>query len=157
MNTRFLFPHACKAIGFVLAIPAFILMIFNIHYGFEFPFLEYHAKADHISLDNGLLFNIQSNNFTDELGGVTLIIGLLLIAFSRERQEDERIQKLRLESLLWAVYVNSIFLIISIIFFYGNVFLNIMAYNICTPLILFIARFTLLMYREERSLKNDNL
>ena len=128
-------------------------MVLNVQYGFVFDFLDYTARrTQRISLDGGSLFTIQSNNFTDELGGIILIMGLLFIAFSKEKDEDERISQLRLESLLWAVFINSLFLIFSIIFFYDEVFLKIMTYNICTTLILFIARFNLTIYFERKKL-----
>ena len=62
-----------------------------------------------------------------------------------------------MESLVWAVYVNSFFLILAILFFYNEQFLEIMAYNICTPLILFVARFNLVMARERNHLKKEAL
>jgi hypothetical protein len=148
--TRFLLHHKMKKIGWMLAIPALILMIMVLNFDFKFKFLDFTRKAEHISFDNGYLFNIQFNNFTDEVGGIMLITGLLFIAFSREKDEDERIARLRLESLLWAVLVNSIWIILAIIFFYDGMFFHIMAYNICTPLILFIARFNLILYFERK-------
>jgi hypothetical protein len=158
MKTRLLLPHRYKAIGLLIALPAFILMILNLHAEFTFKFLDFQASGSgKISFDQNFLFNLQSNNFTDEMGGVLLITGLLLIAFSKEKFEDERIQTIRLESLLWAVFINSIFLILSIIFFYGNLFLQIMTYNMCTPLLLFIIRFNLLMYFERKKLKKEAL
>lgn len=157
MLTRSLLPNRFKYVGWIIAIPAFIVMILNLQFGLTFSFLDYEAKGlKNISFDNGFLFNIQSNNFTDELGGVLLIIGLLLITFSKEKDEDEMISRLRLESLLWAVFVNSILLILCIILFYSEVFLKIMAYNICTTLILFITRFNLTIYIERKKQK-DNL
>ena len=118
MLTKFLLPNRLKSVGWIIAIPAFVLMILNLQFGFTFPFLDYAVKGlKNISFDNGFLFNIQYNNFTDEVGGVLLIIGLLLITFSKEKDEDEMISKLRLESLLWAVFINSVLIILSIIFF----------------------------------------
>jgi hypothetical protein len=158
MEPRFLFPHSCKRIGWILAVPAAILMILVMHFDFTFKFLDYTQKgAKHINFDNGFLFNIQFNNFTDEVGSLLLICGLLLIAFSKEKVEDERIATLRLESLVWAIYVNSAFLIFSIIFFYSSLFLDIMAYNICVPLILFVIRFNYVMFREKRILQKEIL
>jgi hypothetical protein len=104
-----------------------------------------------------VFFNIHRHNFTDEVGSLLLIAGLLMIAFSREREEDERTVKLRLESLLWAVYVNSAWMMFAIIFFYDVLFARIRTYNICTPLILFIARYNFVMYKERRTLKNAGL
>jgi hypothetical protein len=158
MKTKFLLPHRFKQLGSLIALPAFLLMILNLHSGFTFPFLDYQVRGlGKISFDNGLLFNIQFNNFTDEIGSVLLITGLLMIAFSKEKCEDERIFRIRLESLLWAVALNSIFLILSIIFFYSELFLKVMAYNICTPLILFIIRFNLLMFWDKKQTKKENL
>jgi hypothetical protein len=132
-------------------------MLFVLHADFAFQFLNYSKAPDIFFSDGNFLFNLRSHNFTDELGSLLLIIGLLLIAFSRERVEDERITRLRMESLLWAVYVNFAWLIFSIIFFYNGLFADIMTYNICTPLILFIARFNWVMYKDRGNLKNQSL
>jgi hypothetical protein len=158
METKFLLSNRLKYLGFIIAIPALVLMILNLHYDFTFHFLDYESKTSgKISLDNNFLFNIQVNNFTDEIGSLLLITGLLLIAFSKEKDEDEMIAKMRLESMLWAVLVNSLFIMVSIILFYNELFFKIMAYNICTTLILFIARFNLTIYFERKKLNRNNL
>lgn len=158
MLTKFLLPTKLKYVGWLIAIPAFVLMIMHLHFRFTFSFLEFGVKdIKKILFDNGFLFNIQYNNFTDEIGGVLLITGLLLIAFSKEKDEDEMISKLRLESLLWAVFVNSVLIILSIILFYSQLFLKVMAYNICTTLILFIIRFNLVLYFGKKKIKKDSL
>jgi len=156
MQTRFLFPHRFKAIGLIMAIPSFIFMAFNLFADYNFPFLQYeHHGTGKIDFDRKFLFNLQSHNFTAEIVGIIVIIGLLLAAFSKEKHEDERIATLRMESILWAVYVNTLFLIFSIIFFYADVFLSILTYNICTTLILFIIRFNLVLYMDKRKLNTE--
>ncbi|HEX8278283.1 MAG TPA: hypothetical protein VF540_06290 [Segetibacter sp.] len=158
MLTKFLLPNRLKSVGWIIATPALVLMILSLQFGFTFSFLDFAVKGlKNISFDNSFLFNIQFNNFTDEVGGVLLIIGLLLITFSKEKDEDEMILKLRLESLLWAVFINSVLIILSIILFYSQLFLKIMAYNICTTLILFIIRFNLTIFLERRKIKKDIL
>jgi len=155
MQTKFLLPSSAKIWGWIIAIPAFVLMILYLQFGFTFSFLDYAKNnVQKISFDNGLLFNIQYNNFTDEIGSILLIIGLLLIAFSKEKDEDERISQLRLESLLWATLMNCLLIVLSIIFFYNELFLKIMAYNICSTLILFIIRFNLTIYFERKKYKD---
>ncbi len=155
MKTKLLLPHRYKAIGWFIAIPAFVLMMLYMYMDFSFSFLDYHAQGAKISLDGTFLLTTDSNNFTDEIAGVLLISGLLMIAFAREKLEDERIAKIRLESLLWAVLINSILVMLAIILFYGTFFLQILVYNVCTPLIIFIARFNLVMYNERKKLKNE--
>jgi hypothetical protein len=152
--TKFLLPHKMKKIGWILAVPMTILMVMVLNFDFTFKFLDFSRprEAGHIHFfDKGYLFNLELNNFTDEVGGLVLITGLLFIAFSREKDEDERIGRLRLESLLWAVLVNSIWIMLAIIFFYDGLFLRLMVYNSCTPLMLFIAWFNLILYFERKS------
>ena len=42
--------------------------------------------------------------------------GLFLVAFAKEKIEDEQIWHIRLDSLRWAIYVNYLVLIISLVF-----------------------------------------
>ncbi|MFI5156231.1 MAG: hypothetical protein ACHQEM_08595 [Chitinophagales bacterium] len=156
MQTRFLFPHRFKAIGLIMSIPSFIFMMFNFYADYNLPFLEYKTgKAGQLDTNRNFVFSLESHNFTAELVGIIVIVGLLLAAFSKEKHEDERIATLRMESILWAVYVNTLFLIFSIIFFYSDLFLNIMTYNICTTLIFFIIRFNLVLYLDRRKLNTE--
>lgn len=158
MNIKFLLPHRFKLPGWILAVPGLLIMFLNLHYELAFDFLEFQASGvkGHL-FDSDTLFTLKSNNFTDELASLALIVGLLLIAFSKEKVEDERIARIRLESLLWAVLVNSVLIILAIIFLYNGFFLQAMAYNICTPLILFIFRFYMVMYKESRNLNTEGL
>ena len=87
------------------------------------------------------VFSMIDNNILNEIIGVMLIISFLLVAFSKERQEDELIAKIRLESLVWATYVNYAVLLFSMIFIFGMSFLWVMIFNMFTILLFFIIRF----------------
>ena len=80
-------------------------------------------------------------------------MSLYLIAFSKEKEEDEFIQKLRLDSLLIACYVHTFILIIGTMVFYGLGYLEFMGYNMFTIQLIFIARFRWVLFREQKSLK----
>ncbi|MBQ0739534.1 hypothetical protein J9332_35040, partial [Aquimarina celericrescens] len=77
----------------------------------------------------------------DEFVELLLIIGGLCIAFSKHKNEDEFISKLRLDSLLWATYINYGVLIFSILFIYWLSFFYVLVANMITILLLFIIRF----------------
>ena len=79
-------------------------------------------------------------NFTDEIAAVGSIIGLLLIAFSKVRVEDEYVSKIRLESLQWAIYFNFVLLILATIFVHGMLYFQVIIFNMFTPLVFFIVR-----------------
>src|SRR5688500_13180347 len=156
MITKYLLSHKFKRIGWWLLIPSLITMILILYLNLSFSFLEYQVNGK-VSFDKGFLFNLELNNFTDEIFSLLLLCGLFMVAFSKEKVEDERIRQLRLESLLWAILINTIFLAFSIIFFYNDLFIWVLAYNIATPLVLFIIRFNVVMYSERRKLKKEDL
>ncbi|MBK6498703.1 MAG: hypothetical protein IPG00_11315 [Saprospiraceae bacterium] len=54
----------------------------------------------------GHWFQIIDVNFTQTIIGLLNIFALLFIAFSKEKEEDEFIRKVRLDALVMATYVN---------------------------------------------------
>jgi hypothetical protein len=89
--------------------------------------------------------------------GITLLVlvGLFLIAFSKEKIEDEQIVQLRLDSLRWAIYLNYAILLFSLVFTYGGDSNHILMLNIWLPLLFFILRFQWVLFRLKRSTKSD--
>jgi len=79
-------------------------------------------------------------------------VALLFIAFAREKQEDEFIGRLRLESLQWAVLVNYILLLLATWLIHGFSYIDVMMYNMLTILIFFILRFHVLLFRNRSSI-----
>ncbi|MEN9297917.1 MAG: hypothetical protein RLZZ429_230 [Bacteroidota bacterium] len=136
-----LFPHSFQRIGYVLLVPFLALGIAHMFFEFNPSWLAFN-----LNLKGPLEFSA-SQNFTDELASVGLIISLILIAFSKEAIEDEAIQFFRLEALQWAVYANYLVLTISILAVYGTTFFQVMTYNMFTVLIIFILRFRYVLFQ----------
>jgi len=87
------------------------------------------------------LFKMIENNILNEILGTLIIISSLLIAFSKEKQEDEFIAKIRLACLVWATYLNFAILLFAIIAVYGIPFFYVMNFNMFTIPIFFIITF----------------
>ena len=85
-------------------------------------------------------------NFTDEIAAIGSIVGLLFIAFSKVKVEDEYVSKIRLESLQWAIYFNFVLLILATIFVHGMLYFQVIIFNMFTPLIFFIVRFYYILF-----------
>ncbi len=117
MKTNLLFPHRYRLIGWILFVPSLVLGLFYLYADLRLSFLTF-GKPD----PNSALFDSWPINLTDEVAALGLIIGLLFIAFAREKHEDEMIQQLRLESLQWSVYANYIILSLAIILIHGSPF-----------------------------------
>ncbi|WP_175270520.1 hypothetical protein [Mucilaginibacter humi] len=88
---------------------------------------------------------------------LTMVIGLFMIAFSKEKIEDEQISQLRLESLKWAICFNYLLLIISLTFTKGYDAIDILRMNLWLPLMVFILLFRWKLYRNNRLIKDDAL
>ncbi len=164
MKTKFLFPNRFKRIGWMLLVPSAILGIANIYFDFKLKFLD--LKVLEIYWGGGMNFppfqhsrlpsiGFVKNNITDEICGILFIIGALFVAFSKEKLEDEFIAETRLESLVWATYINYAILILCFLFIYDMEFMNVMILNMFSILIFFIIRFNYILYKTRKSLSHE--
>lgn len=97
-------------------------------------------------LFNQQWFELKQANTTITVAGVGFIAACLLIGFSAEKQEDEYVARVRLQSLQWAVLVNYILLIVCFLVIYDVAFLQIMIYNMFTVLLFYLFRFHFVLY-----------
>lgn len=159
MKTRFLFPAFFRIIGCIMALPGFVLGYLVVYQDFEMPGLRLHIRKE------STLLLPAYENFTNELALTLVIAGLMFIAFSKVKKEDEMTGRLRLNALYWAIPVNYLwygaFIIMSVI----NLGLKSAAiktilqlfndrgeylvFNFFVPLLIFIARFYYLLYRNQ--------
>jgi hypothetical protein len=145
MLTKILLPHRFQKIGWLLLLPFSVLLFTNNYFDFNFAWLEFGIRE-------GSFFEDSKENFTNEFALIGVFISLFLIAFSKEEEEDEYIQKLRLDSLLVAFYVNTFILILGTLLFYGFGYLEFMGYNMFTIQLIFIGRFRWVFRKQKQSL-----
>lgn len=134
MKTRFLFPYYFKFIGlvlFLLHLP--VMMLWHVDYS-----------------DPGTgLFSARHLFFISTV--VSMVLGLLMIAFSKEKIEDEQIAQLRLDSLQVSLYFCYALLIIGMAFSTDHdATKHIMQTSLWLPLMVFIIRFRWMMFRLNR-------
>lgn len=143
MKINYLFPNKYRKFGWIILVPTFIFGLFFIISGYQPEFFDMQVPTIYTKelLGNQHYFSMIQNNIIDETLCVLIILSLLLIAFSKEKSEDELIYKIRLESLVWATYVNYGILLISILFIYDWSFFWVIVINMFTLLIIFIIRF----------------
>lgn len=154
MKTPYLLPHKYKPLGWILLGLGLITGIAILANGYESDLLTIKVLA--IYNDTNLFgnntgwFSVQENSIMDELSAIFIIIGGLIVGFSKEKIEDEFIYKLRTESLVWALIVNYIILLFTIIFFYDLMFFHVMVFNMFTPILFFIIRFNFLKIKSSK-------
>ena len=152
-----LLPNRCKRIGWFILIPVTILGI--VLMVADTVNMALHVKVFAIMntefLSKSQFFTFIKTDITGTIIGILFIVGALLVGFSKEKNEDEFIGNLRQSSLLWAVLINYILLIFCLAFIYGSAFFAVMLYNMFTVLIIFIARFNYILYRNSKSMSDE--
>ncbi|MFC0772238.1 hypothetical protein [Terrimonas alba] len=146
MAVNLLLPPKFKWIGLALFVPSVVLGILVIYYDFTFHFLNIKSYTS-----SGNIFNSTDYNLTNEVALTGVILGLLMMAFAREKQEDEFISKVRLESLQWAVLINYVLLLAATWLINGWNFIEVMMYNMLTVLVIFIIRFNYVLFRSKQT------
>jgi len=144
MKAQYLFPHYFKKVGWLLfgiSLPVCLLMQYSI-----LP-TSGVASMPAILSDEGWFHFVHPDNNAFDFFGILLLLGTLLAACSAEKHEDEFIATLRLDSLLWATYVNYILLALALLFTYGLPFLSVMVYSMFSLPLLFLLRFQYVLYR----------
>ncbi|QTY26578.1 hypothetical protein [Flavobacterium sp. CS20] len=107
---------------------------------FDLKVLSLYSTDDFFSQNNGFFKWIEQNIF-DDICGIFIIIGGVMLGFSKEKIEDEFIMQLRLSSLALAVYVNYGILLLAFLLVLGFDFFTVMVYNMFTLLLIFIIIF----------------
>jgi cation transport ATPase len=144
MKTRFLFPYWCRYLGWLLIIIHIPVMVLKkIEVGNTYKGYNTGVNTGLFSPDH--LFFIAT--------AVFMAIGLFLVAFSKEKIEDEQISQLRLDSLQWAIYFNYLLLIITLILSKDGA--HILFLNMLIPLAFFIIRFRWKIFQNNRLLKSE--
>ena len=131
MKTVFLFPAKFKVIGWGVLVPSILIGVY----------LLINPDTEWSALDWRVPWLNDKDNFLNELIMILVLISAILVAFSKTKEEDEYVQRIRLDSLVWSMYLNSVILFIGIIGAYGFQFLNVLVLNAYTPLFIFIIRF----------------
>lgn len=160
MKSSYLLPYALKQIGAYLFLPAVILALYTLYAEpepawLDFTVLHFAPQNSILPLDqekkSAPLFLLQENNWANEIAGLLLFLSCVFLVFGRERDEDEFVMRLRLESLLRAFQVYSILLFLGLVFTYDFTFLQVMIYNLFLPFIIFIIRFHWVLYQHRKA------
>jgi hypothetical protein len=145
MKNSYLFPNKYKKIGLLLFIAGFTLLIMGLLFDIDVE-LSYLDIKMPVIVNNPIFserhyFQIVETNITVQIIILSIIIGGLLLGFSKERVEDELIRDIRNKSLVWAVYLNYSLLILSLFVVVDLDMFTMIILNVFTLLLFFIIRF----------------
>jgi len=153
MQTNYLLPNKYKAFGWVLLVIGLIggILMYSQLIDGELLNMKVFSIYNGESIfgnDQGF-FKVIENGVLDEIVALFIMIGGLMVGFSREKVEDEFIYKLRKDSLVWAIIFNYFILIFAVLFIYSFAFFDVLVFNMFTPLLFFIVRFNFLKHKSD--------
>ncbi|MBR2637977.1 MAG: hypothetical protein IKD40_03935 [Bacteroidaceae bacterium] len=153
MKTNYLLPTVFSKIGWFLFVPSLIL---GIYYLFGNDAVINIGGSSAIALFDGItetevLSTTYNDSWTDEILIITTTLSMLFIGFSREKEEDECIANIRMNSLVWSIMVSSMVLIAATLLIFGVPYLTFMTIYMFCVLLLFIIKykFALYMFRKD--------
>lgn len=156
MNAQIQISNRYKPVGWVCLVLGLALGSASIFGEFEPDYLDFRVPSFFASSypwesdqrqKEFQIVEMTSNNWSDEIGGVLVLLGCLVLMLAREKEEDELIQKIRLESLLWAVLLNGILMILALLMFYDINYFYVLISSVVLFYLLFIVRFHIVLYQ----------
>lgn len=134
-----LLPHRFIALGTILLIPGIILGVSFLYFDFRPDFLTLETHTD-------MLF-MNTQNLLDEVALTLTILGLLAIAFSREKIEDEFVSQIRLNSLMWSFGLYYLIILLAVWVLYNDNFWSLMIYHLIMPIVFYVILFRINIVR----------
>ncbi len=151
MNVKsFLLSGKYRPVGLVLILAGITLLILKFKFNWKPDFLELKIFAFYSFYIEAKSFTFITHQVIEEIGGVLLLSGMFMVAFSREKEESEMLDTLRLKAFLLTSYLNLIYLLISVMFFYGFGFVGALTFYVVFWLASYILSFRYLVYRHSR-------
>jgi len=129
-----------------------ILGIMRFYFGIKPDLLDQKVFAVYSVYLKTKTLKIESNQLIEEIVGLLLILGLLMIAFAREKDETPQISTIRLKAFFISFYINSAFLIFTILFTFGLAFIYMTVLNLVLPLSIYVIVFQILVGIERKKI-----
>ena len=164
MKTNYLFPEKCKTIGWILILFGLVTAILS-----NEDMLPNLGPTKAISLipsektsfeegekvEKTLSFITQNDDWADEIANVAIMVGFILVSFTRLKEEDEYTINLRLKTFSWAVKVYGILFILTQLTVYGTGYLLPLLYFHWLIFPLFIGKFYYEIWKFRKEVVSD--
>ena len=136
MKNLWLLPAWCRKAGWALFIPCAILGLYII-------FIEQYVPLE---------FNLWEVLKTN-VAIIGTLIGLYMVAFSKEKIEDEFINSLRMDAMIKAIILNCVIIVLASLIIYGGWYIYTLSITQYFVLLAYIIIFRYNMYKY--SCKNE--
>jgi hypothetical protein len=154
-KNSFLLPGNFRFAGILFFVSGAILGIIRFYFGIKPEVLDMKPFAFYSSYIGNKYLQFIGNNMSEEVVGLLILIGLFMIAFSRDKKESEVKDNLRVKALFLTMYIQTGFWVVSFLFTYGFAFVYMLIINIAFPLIIFIITFRIMFLLYHRKYEKN--
>ena len=156
MKSTYLLPYKFKRIGMWMFIPFCALCLWCIISG-ELEFDYFHIPALAVCVDELFeelsFFEVVKNDPINEIAMLGLLVSLCFIALSKEQDEDEMTERIRMGSFVWSLWITAAVLAFGILFIYQVSFMCFCFSAIYFVFLLYILKFNISMRKLRKSEK----
>ncbi len=150
MKQNYLFPHRYKMIGWCMFLPFMAVYIGSLTEVSIFSKDLISCKVFAI-LSNGSWLQFIENEITNEISIIGLVVSLIFISCSSEKDEDEYIEKIRLQSLMHSLMISCSIFIFGTLFIYGTSYIVFSYVYIFVFLFSFVLLFNIRLIKFRKS------
>ena len=136
-----LLPYKFKLTSLILITVSFALTVAYFWFNFQLRIPVFAVLSSFIETRMFVTFQ---TNFADELILILLLSGILLLVFTREKNEELIPEYIRLKALMYALLVNSGVLLFSAMFVYGSGFVAVLVFNFISLPVFYLIVFYIL-------------
>jgi len=131
----------------------FFSILIGLVFSYINSFTQIRIESPVLAIYSGFMeqsfFTVTQTNLTDELAMIFLMLGLLILIITKEKNETEHLISLRYKALITSIVINNILLVLSVLLVYGTGFIGVMIASLFSQAIIYIISFTILKIRNK--------
>lgn len=137
-----------KYLGWLVLVSGSFLGYLAVSFNYKPDILDLPIFAIYSSYLDKTVMDMTRTNLLDEIAFVFILIGFLFIIFSKQKNENDNIMKLRSQAMFTSVVLNTLFLILSSLLIFGFGFITLLVLNTFSFFVFYLIVFNLLLIRE---------
>lgn len=142
-------PARFRVAGFILTLSGLLVAWLRFVRGIKPAFLELKMLALHSLYFENRYFTVIRNNVSEEIAGLLILTGLIILSFSRLSHENELTASMRFKSFLYAIIGQIALSALALLFLYGISFAGFAIINIFLLLLLQNVVFWIWMIKDQ--------
>jgi hypothetical protein len=143
---KYLLPYKLKYISYISLLIGFVLYFVRFTLGIKLSLFDCNVFAIYSDFFEKKSFTFIQNNLSEEIIAFLFILGINLLAITQEKTEYVSYYKIRVDSLILAFIINSIFLIISLFTIFGLAFIWVMSISLISLPLIYVIIFKIKIY-----------